>query len=217
MTALQPILISQSCRRGVQGARYLNPSVEHESLGRLKHRIKVPGTRNISENLAFNGVSLLPRALFRFLPPPSLPPSLSLLFKQVLRNSSILGRKLTDMKYIRKILSPRLLFLSTKWKEKENVYRILWIVSNKVVMKINKARDYSPSLNYLYPLELSLRTGKRIGEKERKNYHSAMDANEYPRFRECGEKVERICRVIWKVRSGNAILGPSSNLVMRHA
>lgn len=148
-----------------------------------------------------------------------LPPSLSLLFKQVLRNSSILGRKLTDMKYIRKILSPRLLFLSTKWKEKENVYRILWIVSNKVVMKINKARDYSPSLNYLYPLELSLRTGKRIGEKERKNYHSAMDANEYgyPRFRECGEKVERICRVIWKVRSGNAILGPSSNLVMRHA
>lgn len=76
MTALQPILISQS-RRGVQGARYLNPSVEHESLGRLKHRIKVPGTRNISENLAFNGVSLLPRALFRFLPPPSLPLSLS--------------------------------------------------------------------------------------------------------------------------------------------
>lgn len=86
-----PILISQSCRRGVQGARYLNPSVEHGSLGRLKHRIKVPGTRNISENLAFNGVSLLPRALFRFLPPPSLFLSCacSLLFKQILRHLSI--------------------------------------------------------------------------------------------------------------------------------
>lgn len=162
--------------------------------------------------------SSLVRCFVSCLLPLSLP--LSLLFKQVLRNSSVLGRKLTDMKCIRKILSPRLLFLYVKWKEKENVYRILWIVSNKVaVMKINKARDYSPSLNYLYPLELSLRTGKRIGEKERKNYHSAMDANEYgyPRFRERGEKVERICRVIWKVRSGNAILGPSSNLVMRHA
>lgn len=99
MTALQPILISQSCRRGVQGARYLNPSVEHESLG-LNTVLKLPGTRNISENLAFNGVTLLPRALFRFLPPPSFSFSLSLSFKQVLRNLSVLRRKLTDMKYI---------------------------------------------------------------------------------------------------------------------
>ena len=109
--------------------------------------------------------SSLVRCFVSCLLPPSL--SLSPLFKQVLRNSSVLGRKLTDMKCIRKILSPRLLFLSVKWKEKENVYRILWIVSNKVaVMKINKARDYSASLNYLYPLELSLRTNRRKGEEK---------------------------------------------------